>query len=308
MTTAETKPKSAIAIRKEEVGLLTNELAKMLPATIPADKFVRTVQTAITLNPDLAEADKQSLLGSCMKAASDGLIPDGREGAIVVYKAKQQDGTYKKVAQWLPMVSGLIKRARNTGEIAMINAFVVYKNDKFSVKLGLEMKLEHEPNFEDPGAAIGAYAVVKYKDETVDFEFMSRKQIEAIRERSKAKDFGPWKTDEAEMWRKTVLRRLSKRLPMSSDLRNVIQRVDELYDFSKDNPEPTNTIDGDTGEIIEAPKPRKKRGAAAEKLAPDLTPMQDVTPTAGAEDQTPKEEGEEDNLNAIPNWLREQQA
>lgn len=288
-----TETKNAVAIRKEEVGALQTELAKMLPSTIPADKFVRTVQTAITLNPDLAEADKQSVLGACMRAASDGLIPDGREGAIVVYNAKQKDGSYKKTAQWLCMVAGFIKRARNTGEISILNAFVVHKNDKFTIKLGLQMDLQHEPNFEDPGAAIGAYAVVKYKDETVDFEFMSRKQIEAIQSRSRAKDFGPWKTDAEEMWRKTALRRLAKRLPMSSDLHNVIASVDELYDFD-------NTIDNETGEILEPNK--KKRGAASALLTQEIVlPESEILPP---EKVTVDPSKTDEEFNEIPEQFR----
>ena len=69
------------------------DLKKMLPPSIPSDKFVRTVQTAITLNPDLAEADKNSVLTSCMKAAADGLVLDGREAALTIYNTKQKDGS-----------------------------------------------------------------------------------------------------------------------------------------------------------------------------------------------------------------------
>lgn len=297
-----TEAKNAVVIRKEEVGALLPELAKMLPPTIPADKFVRTVQTAITLNPDLAHADKASVLGACMKAASDGLIPDGREGAIVVYKAKQKDGTYKQTAQWLPMINGIIKRARNSGEISILNAFVVHKNDKFTVRLGLELKLDHEPNYENPGEMLGAYAVVKYKDGEIDFEYMSVKQIDGIKARSKTSSFGPWVTDYEEMARKTVLRRLSKRLPMSADLTNVIQRVDEFYDM-KENLE---TIDGDTGEVIE--KNQKKRGAAADKLK-DATVVDSHVETiahaiVGESSPAPTTELAED-LNDIPAGMRD---
>jgi recombination protein RecT len=47
---------------------------------------------------------------------------------------------------------------------------------------------------------------------------MTRGQLEAIRRRSKASGSGPWVTYTEEMFRKTVLRRLAKWLPLSPEL------------------------------------------------------------------------------------------
>ena len=259
--------------RKNDIQSMEADLKKMLPASLPSDKFIRTVQTAITLNPEIAQCDKNSVLASCMKAAADGLVLDNREATLTIYNTKQKDGTWKKAAQYIPMVAGVIKRVRNSGEVARLNAFVVYKNDNFYVSYGLEMALKHEPNFEDPGIPIGAYAVCLFKDESVDFEFMSVKQIEAIRERSKSKDSGPWKTDWSEMARKTVIRRLSKRLPVDSDIARVVERIDEDYDF-KPTGQGRATMADENGEIrdeaagTETKAPAKARGAAASKLTP----------------------------------------
>lgn len=269
----------SIVTRKAEIGALQQEFARSLPPSIPADKFVRTVQTAIQMNPDIAVCTKESVVNACMKAASDGLILDGREAALTVYNVKKKDRagneTWVKEAQYMPMVTGIIKRVRNSGEVSRFNAFVVHKNDTFKVSYGLEMALEHVPNFENPGAPIGAYAICRFKDGLDDFEFMTTQQIEAIQARSKSPDKGPWKTDKEEMWKKTVMRRLSKRLPMDSDIRNVVQRVDDL--FAPDEPD-AGVIDGTTGEIIDekpARKPReKKAGGAAAKMA-------QATPPAG---------------------------
>lgn len=280
--------------RKNEIQSLESDLKKMLPPSLPSDKFVRTVQTAVTLNPDLAEADKNSVLNACMKAAADGLVLDGREAALTIYNTKvKRNGQeqWVKMAQYIPMVAGIIKRVRNSGEISRLNAFVVYANDVFHVTYGLEMSLRHEPNFTDPGAPIGAYAVCLFKDGQTDFEFMSLKQIEAIRERSKSKDSGPWKTDWSEMARKTVIRRLSKRLPVDSDIARVVQRIDEDYDLK-----PTGQVQTPDGVVLdnEPPAttdqpPAKARGAAAAKLTPK--PKADPKPEP-VPDQSPATEGE----------------
>lgn len=288
----------AVVKRKNEIQHIEADLKKMLPPSLPSDRFVRTVQTAITLNPDLAEADKNSVLTSCMKAAADGLVLDGREAALTIYNVKQKDGSWKKVAQYIPMVAGIIKRVRNSGEVARLNAFVVYKNDTFHVSYGLDMTLRHEPNFTDPGDPIGAYAVCLFKDGQTDFEFMSFKQIEGIRERSKSKDKGPWVTDWSEMARKTVIRRLAKRLPVDSDIARVVERIDEDYDFKPtsnvETPDPEMVIDNETGEVREKP-PAKTRGAAAAKLNPKPKEPDQTPPVI---DNEPAETGPEGDASA----------
>lgn len=254
-----------VVARKNRIQNMLPEFKMALPANVPAEKFVRTVLTAIQMNPQIAEATETSVINACMKAATDGLILDGREAALTIYnvnKGTREAPKWAKEAQYMPMVTGIIKRVRNSGEISLFNAFVRHENDLFKRKLGLELVLEHEPNDDNPGKVIGAYAVCKYKDGEIDFEYMTIQQIESIRTRSKSPTKGPWATDYEEMCKKTVMRRLSKRLPMSSDLHNVIQRVDELYDMNED----VDTVDQATGEIVEPAKRAytKRKGAAAE--------------------------------------------
>ena len=291
-------PKQQMVLkRKNEIQQMESDLKKMLPPSLPSDKFIRTVQTAIALNPDIAEADKTSVLSACMKAAADGLVLDGREAALTIYNTKQKDGSWKKVAQYIPMVAGIIKRVRNSGEVARLNSFVVHKNDTFHVAYGLEMSIKHEPNFSDPGQPIGAYAVCKFKDGETDFEFMSIQQIEGIRERSKSKDSGPWKTDWSEMARKTVIRRLSKRLPVDSDIARVVQQIDDEYDFKSEGQ--SAQVDTETGEVIDhatdstQAKPTKTRGAAASKLNPKpATEQQTVTDVEDQAEEQNSAEGD----------------
>lgn len=280
----------AVQKRKDEIAGIGSELKKSLPAHIPTDKFVRTVQTALTLNPELAEADKNSVLTSCMKAASDGLVLDGREAALVTFNTKnQKTGKWEKKAQYMPMVAGIIKRVRNSGEISRLNAFVVHENDDFEVCYGLEMTIRHKPNFTNSGKVVGVYAACVFKDGEADFEFMTKDQVEAIRNRSKSGGKGPWVTDWEEMARKTVIRRLAKRLPVDSDMASVVQRIDEDYEFddkksSVDLPEDGVTIDHEP----EKAKAKKRTGAAA-KLNPkaDEPTVTDVEPEPVEDDEPP---------------------
>lgn len=208
------------------------EFVAVLPQNVTVEKFTRIVKTAAIQTPDLLVADRPSLFMACFKAAQDGLLPDGRESALVIYNTKQKDGTWKKLVQYMPMFGGILKKIRNSGELATINANVVYENDYFDYELGDNERIIHKPALSNRGKVIGAYAIAKTKDDAIYREVMSLEEIEKVRASSKSKDNGPWVTWYEEMCRKTVIRRLAKRLPMSTDVEEVIRRDDELYDFT----------------------------------------------------------------------------
>lgn len=65
-------------------------------------------------------------------------------------------------------------------------------------------------------AVVAVYAVATLKGGERQFEVMDLDQINAIRNRNGTRN-GPWATDFAEMARKTVVRRLCKSLPLSTE-------------------------------------------------------------------------------------------
>jgi recombination protein RecT len=196
------------------------EFKAALPPHIPVEKFKRVALTAIQNTPALINADRRSLFGAFVRLAQDGLLPDGREAAIVMFGNK---------AQAMPMIAGILKKIRQSGEVAKISAQVVYSNDKFVVKYGFDEDVEHiPPALNEPrGEPIGAYATAVLKDGSQLLEVMSLEQIEQVRKVSRASGNGPWVSWFGEMARKTVMRRLSKRLPMSTDLEDEIFSRDE---------------------------------------------------------------------------------
>lgn len=210
------------------------EFEVVLPPGVTVDRFVRTIMTAVQADPDLMEADRKSLLQSAMQAAQDGLLPDKREGAFVIYNTKEKingvEQWIKKV-QWMPMIRGIIKKAREGGEIATLSARVVYENDVFEYVLGDEERIAHEPTLKERGKMIACYAIAKMSDGEREREVMTAEDVMAVRGASKSKT-GPWTGPfESEMWRKTVTRRLLKRLPMTPELERIIGRDDKMYDF-----------------------------------------------------------------------------
>ena len=203
------------------------EFAAALPPQIPVEKFIRTTLTAVQMNPDLLTADRRSLLGACMKAAQDGLLLDGREAAPVIFNTKEG----KKV-QYMPMVGGILKKIRNSGELASISAQVVYDKDSFEYELGDNESITHKPFLgEDRGKQIAVYAVAKTKDGAIYREVMSVADVEKVRAASRAGKFGPWVDWWDEMAKKTVIRRMAKRLPSSADVDQVFEADNEASGF-----------------------------------------------------------------------------
>lgn len=217
---------------KNQIQIMKPQLKAALPPHIDVDKFARVVMTAIVTSPDLAKAQRQSFFGACLKAAADGLIPDGKEAALVTFKNGK---TGEINVTYMPMLGGILKKVRNSGELLSITSNIVYKNDKFVWFIDQDGEhVQHNPIlFGDRGPAIGVYALAKTKDGGLYIEILDSNQVEKVRQSSKSKDYGPWAGPFVEeMWKKTAIRRLSKRLPMSTDLEQTIRRDDELYEVA----------------------------------------------------------------------------
>lgn len=237
MSNENTQQNPMQALRATLEGPMRVEIAKALPKGIEPDRFIRTIVTAVQMNPDLLQADRRSLFASCMKAAQDGLQLDGREAVLNVYSTKvktPQGDQWVPTVQYLPMVRGLLKIARNSGEIAHIDAAAVYEKDDFIFERGDDSKIVHRPYLgaDDPGPVIAAYMIAKLTNGEVHREVMSRRDIEKVRDASKSKNGPGWSTWYDQFAIKSVIKRGTKLLPQSSDrLARVIEHDNEAMGF-----------------------------------------------------------------------------
>ncbi|GLT02932.1 hypothetical protein GCM10007897_43620 [Sphingobium jiangsuense] len=214
-----------VTVLRQNLVAMSDQFKMALPAHISVDKFQRVTMTAIQSNPDLLNADRRSLFGAVTKAAQDGLLPDGREGALVIFRGK--NGAQ---VQWMPMIAGVLKKIRQSGEVATVDCHVVYEKDKFTYRPGIDAVPIFEPDwFADRGNPIGAYAIATLKTgEVVPPEIMNVDQIEQVRKVSRASGNGPWVQWWSEMARKTVMRRFAKRLPSSTDIEAEFQKDETM--------------------------------------------------------------------------------
>ena len=229
----ESKPSELQNFRSTMEGAMRAEIAKALPAGIDPDRFIRTAITAVQMTPALLGADRRSLFASCIRAAQDGLMPDGREAVLNIYNTKVDDG-WVKLVQYLPMVRGLMKVARNSGDVAHIDAAAVYERDEFIFERGDESRIVHRPYLgaDDPGQVIAAYCIARLTNGEVHREVMSRRDIERVRAESKAANGPGWTKWYDQFAIKSVIKRASKLLPSSSDrMDRVIQADNEAMGF-----------------------------------------------------------------------------
>lgn len=216
------------------------ELFAGMPPHVRPERFERNLVNAMMQNPGMMDLDPRLIFREISKAAALGLYLDPQLGEA--YLIESWNGKKKRKEPQLRIgYRGLIKLGRQSGEISMIYAHEVHKNDFFECTLGDQKSLIHKPDvFGDRGDIVGYYAVVKYQDGETDFEPLTVAQAHAIRDRSdgwKAFSEGkikstPWATDEVEMSKKTAIRRLTKRIPQSPELAEAI-RIEDAAEHSE---------------------------------------------------------------------------
>ena len=211
-------------------------ISAVLPPHIEANTFCRIAVMAVSKTPSLLNADRQSLFTSLQTCASDGLIPDGKEAALVEFKKKdKQTNQFVTMVQYMPMVSGILKRARQSGQISTITARCVYENEEFDYWIDENGEhVTHKPKFGgDRGKFVLVYAMAKMKSGDVLIEPMDRAEVEKVKKASKTSSFGPWVDWYERMAEKSALHRIARRLPNSSELSEMMSRDEWMYDFNK---------------------------------------------------------------------------
>jgi recombination protein RecT len=237
-----------------------SQIAMALPTHMTPDRMIRVAITAVQKQPLLAKCTYMSIVGCVIEASQLGLYPDGILGdAYLVPYYNSKAGGY--LAQLQPGYRGLINLARRSGQVSSIYSEPVYQCDKFKIELGTAHTIEHVPNYDDPARGVekdtegvplglrGVYAVVVFKDGTSDFEYMPLFRIMDIRNNSKSKNrdgdiVGPWVSHFEEMARKTPIRRLAKRLPLSPEFQKAAV-LDEYVD-SGTAPDFTSVVDANS--------------------------------------------------------------
>jgi recombination protein RecT len=268
---------------------MQKQMKVLLPPSVGLARFTEVTIAAIQNNPDVLEADRDSLYRACVAAARRGLLPDKREGALVVYKTNvgtRDQPRYMPLVQFMPMVEGIIKEMAK----AKINAYAVSVHENDAIALWNDdegQHVKHEPVvFGDRGQMVGVFAAAKTEDGRTYIEAMNLKDVEQVARRSKqnftnkqtgALEYGgTWKSDFDRMAQKSALHRLRKRLPIIDE--DVLQNL-------KDMEEETDIVLGSTTSpegAASTPAPTQGSSSPPAIAAPAVDPNAQVLKPARA--------------------------
>lgn len=203
------------AIMRDNNGAEAKAIKAMLGGSkVAFDRYVATVFGLLATKSEVLEkATPASIVNAVRVACGMGLEPLTSDGGIVVYGDQ---------ATFMPQWQGYLKRIRNSGKVQDVDVQVAYEHDDFHY--GLSEKggwFRHEPT-QDPAQRGGfkyfyAYAVMPTGFVVLDV--MTAAEVNAVRDhfaKGLDKENSPWRTSYAEMARKTVVRRLAKRLPQEA--------------------------------------------------------------------------------------------
>jgi len=219
MNTPATQIKTPVAQFRDFLEKGKAQIAAALPCHITPDRMIRLALTEFSKNPALQRCTQTSVFGAIIQASQLGLEIGVMGQAYLV--------PYKENCTMIPGYKGLTALARRTGDVSSIETNIVYENDGFDLILGIDTTLIHKPYLDgDRGRMKLVYGVAKFKSGGHHFEWMSISDVDKIRNRSKARDNGPWVTDYEQMVRKTIIRRMMNYLPMSIELSAALQLSD----------------------------------------------------------------------------------
>jgi recombination protein RecT len=259
----------------------TQQIELAVPEGVSPRQLLRAAATAVLENPDLAAQNlRATLLQATLKCAQDGLLPDGRDAAFVIYKSQR---TGDKV-QYQPMIGGLRRIAADHGW--SIQTHVVHEHDQFAPDFDENRaNFQRAPLGQERGDPIGAYALGQHRDGHRMLEVMDLSEVDKVRKVSRTKDRGPWVDWWEQMAEKTVGRRLFKKLALDPKDRRVTGVLKALREEDA-----ADTLYGSRGELVKDPDVPAAASGKADRQGEADAAAADAASSAGQQEEI--EEGE----------------
>jgi recombination protein RecT len=288
------KVETAVAKRDEELAGLTRlvdhystDFARVLPAHIGAETFVRLAQGLLRRNTDLAAAAKanpSSLLAALLECAELGHRPGSDQYALTSRRVKpRKDAAAVPTIVGIEQYQGVIERMYRAGAVLSVKCEVVRQRDHFDWKPTRMVVPEHEYNARDTAEARGPLdAVYAYAEmqggATSRVVVMAADEVDRHKALAGTTKF--WDDWPDSMWRKTAMHELEKWVPTSSEYLQERARAMAAAQRSTIPPPPADdlpppvTVEGTV--VVEQP-------AAPEQPAPPVEWPEPAKPGEGAQ-------------------------
>lgn len=237
---------NAVALIRDDIYSVQERFDKMAGGALNFEREAGFAVQVITGNEyamKIAMANRQSVINAVTNVGAIGisLNPAKRQAYLV-----PRDG---KICLDLSYM-GLLDLAIQSGSIMWGQSELVYQADRFELR-GFDQPPLHnrDPFAADRGPIVGVYVVVKTRDGDYLTTTMSIGDVFDIRDRSqswKNGQKGPWKTDEGEMIKKTVIKRAYKLWPKTDRLDEAVNHLNrengEGLDEIDNRPATTTTV------------------------------------------------------------------
>lgn len=225
-TQKQQSPKAKVEAFMVQVSDRKTSFGRLLPKGMDPEWFIGEVKVAVARAPNLMECDTVSVFDALTTCAQLGLSPSGRLGSAYLIP-------FKTKCTLVIGYKGLVDLAYRSGEVVGFGAQVVYDNEPFEVTEGFDLTIhKHDRETDTAGQLRAVYAWATMRGGYTVKVLMWRREVLAIKARAPgaAKSDSPWITHEAEQWKKTALRRLSKLLPLSPQKSAGLMRAIESED------------------------------------------------------------------------------
>lgn len=213
------------------------------------------IRQAFQSSPELQNCTPQTITNVIEQIGAIGISTSPQDKLAFIQaqnvKVSKKPDVWEAQAVLKIQFTGLIKLLVDSGACEYIRADVVHESDNF-VYHGPTAKPEFtvaNPFGDDRGPVVGAFAEALTADGTTYCEILRIEELDAIKNASKSKDSGPWKTFENEMRKKAAIRRLYKTIPKRNQrvtMAVAATQEDEEFDFNDTPtapPQPTYSND-----------------------------------------------------------------
>jgi len=261
---------------EEDLREVIPTIKSVLPKHLTHERMIKLVVHATEKNPDLLRCSRASLKAAIIEASELGLEPLGVTGEACLI-------AYGGSVQLMPMYKGLIKLARNSGQLIDIQSEAIYEKDTFKFSWRTEGNkvldvLTHDPFFPgDRGEITGGWARASLKngdspDPVVRQSYLDITKLKKIRDEASPKS-KMWQKWPEEAVKKSCIKNMLKQLPQSVELSQAIDLDNRLEtDGRYDRPSSV------TVESVEIQEPRRKSESSPQESKDTERGKQDRDP------------------------------
>jgi recombination protein RecT len=280
---------------KTRLELLADQAQKLRPHLqqlgVNETRFIRIVTNELQRNPALGQCTPASLFAAVLRSAELNLEP-GPLG-LAWFIPRRVQGVDQ--VTWQLGYKGIVELASRAG--ISIQTGVVYEGEHFVEHGGTDARIEHRPDLNPKGQPIAWYAVATLPNKTKLHRVLNREEIEKRRKagRTKFEAGKAWFDWYDSMARKTCILAMKSMLPLSAEMKVAFSADEQVQQVGLDGlkavpDQPAQlrsgeTVDRETGEIIETPPP-EEQGSVASGPAADGATTDDEQLVAATDPQT----------------------